>query len=105
MAMSTRSRTSARDTLIVVVTTSLVASCGGGNSTPQQYMVGGSVSGLSGSGLVLQNNGGNDLAVTSNGSFVFSTAVASGSDYAVTAKTQPTNPSQTCVVSAGSGTI
>jgi hypothetical protein len=26
--------------------------------------------------LVLQNNGGNDLAVTSNGSFVFSTAVA-----------------------------
>jgi 6-phosphogluconolactonase len=83
-------------------------SCGGGSSSPSSpshYTVGGSTSGLLGSGLVLQNNGGNDLAITTNGSFVFSTAIAGGSAYAVTIKTQPTNPSQTCVLSAASGTI
>jgi hypothetical protein len=54
---------------------------------------------------VLQNNGGNDLPIAANGSFIFSAPVASGSAYAVTIKTQPTNPSQTCVLSGGSGTI
>ena len=92
---------------VVVFGTLLVASCGGDNSgsmTPQ-YMVGGSVSGLVGSGLFLQDNGGNDLAIAANGTFVFSGAVASGSAYAVTVKSQPTNPSQTCVVAAAGGTI
>ena len=79
-------------------------SCGGGSSSPT-YAVGGSLSGLVGSGLVLQNNGGNDLPIAANGSFVFSAAVASGSAYAVTIKTEPTNPSQTCVLSAAIGTI
>jgi len=55
--MSTRNLRCARDTLIVVVGTLLVASCGGGGSTPQ-YTVGGTISGLVGSGLVLQDNGG-----------------------------------------------
>jgi hypothetical protein len=112
MAMPIRGLQSGRDSLIVVVGTALLASCGGSNSsTPPappptpQYTVGGSVSGLVGSGLVLQNNGGNDLAIKANGSFAFSTAVNSGSAYAVTVKTQPTNPSQTCVLSGGNGTI
>ncbi len=39
------------------------------------YSVGGSVSGLSGS-LVLQDNGGDDLTVTGNGSFTFATKLA-----------------------------
>jgi 6-phosphogluconolactonase len=77
----------------------------GGTQPPPSYTVGGSVTGLVGSGLVLQDNGGNNLAITSNGSFVFSTAVASGSAYAVTIKTQPTNPAQTCVLTVGTGTI
>jgi 6-phosphogluconolactonase len=107
MAMAIQSLRSARDTLIVVVGTLLVVSCGGGNSsnsTPQ-YTTGGSVSGLIGSGLVLQNNGGNDLAITANGNFVFSVAGASGSPYSVTVKSQPASPSQTCVLTAASGTI
>src|SRR5262249_13460888 len=73
--------------------------------TTQTFMVGGSVSGLMGSGMVLQNNGGNDLAIAANGTFVFSAAVTSGSPYAVTIKYQPAVPSQTCVLSAASGTI
>jgi 6-phosphogluconolactonase (cycloisomerase 2 family) len=82
-----------------------LVSCGGGSSSSPTYTVGGSVTGLVGSGLVLQNNGGNDLAIAANGNFVFSAAVASWSVYAVTIKTQPTNPLQTCTVSGGNGTL
>jgi 6-phosphogluconolactonase (cycloisomerase 2 family) len=90
----------AKGTIGAANITNVVATC-----TIQPYTVGGSVGGLIGSGLVLQDNGGNDLAIAANGSFVFSAAVASGSAYAVTIKTQPANPSQTCVVSTASGTI
>ena len=69
------------------------------------YTIGGNVSGLSGTGLVLQNNGGNNLAVSANGAFTFSIAIASGSAYAVTVFTQPTSPSQTCTVTNGSGPV
>ena len=68
------------------------------------YTVGGSVSGLSGT-VVLQDNGGNNLSVSANGSFVFTTAIASGAGYAVTVLTQPSTPVQTCVVAGGTGTI
>ncbi len=68
------------------------------------YTIGGSVSGLAGSGLTLEDNGGNNLPVTANGAFTFTTAIASGAAYKVTIGTQPTNPAQNCVVSNGSGT-
>jgi len=67
--------------------------------------VGGTVSGLTGSGLVLQDNGGNNLALSANGPFTFPTALASGAAYNVTVFAQPTNPSETCTVTSGSGTI
>ncbi|MGR4870308.1 lactonase family protein [Variovorax sp. LARHSF232] len=69
------------------------------------YLVGGTVSGLGGSGLLLQNNGADDLAVAADGSFVFAQPVASGAAYAVTVKTQPGAPAQTCSVSRASGTV
>ena len=69
------------------------------------YTVGGSVSGLAGNGLVLQNNAGDDVNVAADGSFTFNTPVASGADYAVTVKTQPSNPAQTCTVNNASGTV
>ena len=68
--------------------------------------VGGSVSGLSGSGLVLQLNGANDLSVSANGKFNFPKALAKGGAYAVTVKASPSAPiKQTCTVSQGSGNI
>jgi hypothetical protein len=70
-----------------------------------RYTVGGSVSGLSGSGLLLEDNGGDDLALSANGSFAFTTALAIGANYAVTIKTQPGNPAQTCTVTNGSGAV
>jgi hypothetical protein len=68
------------------------------------YRIGGTVSGLSGSGLILQNNGGDNLAITGNGTFTFATAVAAGSTYGVTVETQPSGPTQTCSVTNGTGT-
>jgi hypothetical protein len=66
--------------------------------------IGGSVSGLDGTGLVLQNNGGDNLTISANGSFTFATLVASGATYAVTVLTQPSSPTQTCTVTGGTGT-
>jgi len=69
------------------------------------FAVGGSISGLQGSGLVLQNNAGDDIPVSTNSRFVFGVPVASGAGYAVTVKTQPSSPAQTCSVSQGTGTM
>ena len=52
---------------------------------------------------MLQDNGGDDLSVSGNGSFTFGTAVADGAAYAVTVKANPSG--QSCTVSGGSGTV
>lgn len=74
--------------------------------TTFDFTVGGSISGLTSSGLVLKNNGGDSLTVPVNAkSFVFSTSIASGAAYAVSVATQPSNPAETCTVTNGSGTV
>lgn len=70
-----------------------------------RYTIGGRVSGLSGDGLVLRVNGRNDLAIASNGAFIFDTVLASGTDYEITVASQPTSPTQTCTVANGTGTV
>src|SRR5580692_7453810 len=70
-----------------------------------KYSVGGTLTGLTGQGLVLQDNSGNNLNPASNGAFVFSDTVGNGDAYSVTVQTQPSNPAQTCTVHNGSGTI
>ena len=69
------------------------------------YTVSGTVTGLTGSGLVLQNNGGDDLLVTAAGVFAFSTSLAAGVPCVVTVSAQPSAPPQKCVVTNGSGTV
>jgi beta-lactam-binding protein with PASTA domain/N-acetylneuraminic acid mutarotase len=65
--------------------------------------IGGTVTGLSASGLQLQNNGGDTISVASNATtFTFATAIASGAAYVVTVKTQPSG--QSCAVANGTGT-
>jgi 6-phosphogluconolactonase (cycloisomerase 2 family) len=66
------------------------------------YSVGGTVAGLVGT-VVLQNNAGDNLTVSANGSFSFATPVAQGEAYQVTLLTQPAF--QRCTVTANSGTI
>ena len=67
------------------------------------YSVGGNVSGLASTGLVLQNNAADDLAVAVNGAFTFATPLAAGAAYAAGVKTQPNG--QTCTVANGAGTV
>ena len=81
--------------------TSVVVTCVT-NQVPR-YTVGGTTKGLAGPGLVLRNNGGDDLAVTSDGPFTFATPLTSGSSYSVTVFSQPSG--QTCSVSGGSGSV
>jgi N-acetylneuraminic acid mutarotase len=75
------------------------------NCSTGTFTIGGQITGLSGSGLVLQDNGGDNLTVNKNGTFTFGNPVAVGGVYNVTVLTQPTSPSQTCVVASGSGTV
>lgn len=94
------------------ITIAALAGCGGGGGSDSPplapaptYTVGGSVSGLAGTGLALTVNGSNTLSINANGAFTFSAGLASGSSYTVAVATQPGNPSQVCSVSAGAGSI
>jgi outer membrane protein assembly factor BamB len=72
---------------------------------PATFTIGGTASGVRGTGLLLKINGGNELAIPLNGTFVFGTTLTSGQPYNVTVATQPTSPAQTCTVTNGVGTI
>jgi 6-phosphogluconolactonase (cycloisomerase 2 family) len=99
--------------LSALVSVALAACGGGGVSTTDtsasvvalQFSVGGTVSGLSGSNLILENNNGDDLAVAASGSFTFATTLIPGNSYNITVAKQPAAPAQTCVVSNGVGVI
>jgi len=92
--------------VLTLLATCVLTACGGDNGGGvATYNVGGVLTGLTGSGLVLRDNGGDDLAVSASGAFSFATKVANGAPYAVTVYTQPMNPAQKCVVTNGSGTI
>ncbi len=67
------------------------------------YTIGGSVNGLSGGTLVLQNNGGDNVSVSANAGFAFGTALTNGSNYSVTVLAQPAGT--TCSVNNGSGVV
>jgi hypothetical protein len=69
------------------------------------FTIGGNVSGLAGTGLALAYNGGASDPVAANGAFTFPTPLASGSTYTVTVAAQPTNPTQSCVVTHGTGNV
>ena len=76
----------------------ILVACSNAGST---FALGGTVTGLV--GTVVLNNGSEDLSLTQDGSFTFTTRLAAGDGYSVSVKTQPAT--QTCSVSAGSGQI
>jgi uncharacterized repeat protein (TIGR03803 family) len=68
------------------------------------YTVGGTISGLTASGLVLLNNGGDATTLSANATqFTMNTGVAYGSPYAITVQTPPTG--LVCSVSNGTATM
>lgn len=102
-----RARRSAGAALLLVAALAFVGL--GGGATPASAAspgcasssVGGTASGLTGT-VTLALNGSENLAVSSDGPFTFSTPLVSGASYTVTVATQPAM--QTCTVSNGTGT-
>jgi hypothetical protein len=99
--------------LLILYAVFALAACGGsGGASPcltlggfcvPSHTVGGTVSGLEGSGLVLSD--GESVAISANGPFTFPTKVQESIMYDVSVSVQPGNPSQTCVVTNGSGVV
>ena len=97
----------------------ILAACGGGGGggnpggglptvTQTSFPVGGTVTGLVSSGLVLQQNtDGDEVTIgPSGGTFTFPVALPSGSAYSVSIKTQPNiGPLQVCSVTNGDGDV
>jgi hypothetical protein len=69
-----------------------------------KYTIGGTVTGLEGTGLVLREVANNDLS-PGNGAFTFPFAMPNGFSYTVAVATQPANPAQICTITNGSGTV
>ena len=68
------------------------------------YTVGGTISGLTASGLVLLDNGGDATALSANATqFTLNTGVAYGGAYAITVQTPPAG--LVCPVRNGTGTV
>src|ERR1700722_10617816 len=100
-----RIRGAAALTLLVAL-----AACGGngaagGSSAPATYTLGGTVIGLAGSGLVLESNHGEDLAVSADGPFTFATRFSTGDTYFVSIRTQPPSPIQICSTGSELGRV
>ncbi len=98
--------------LPVIGLATVLSGCGGTSNSveapvpaptpvPPTYSIGGSIAGLSGT-IVLQNNGGDNLSLSNNGTFAFDITLQPNSAYHVTIVTQPAH--QTCTVGNGSGT-
>jgi len=78
----------------------------GGSSAPlaAAYTVGGAVSGSRLADIVLQNNGGDDLVVSSTATtYVFNTPLVAGASYNVTIVSQPLL--QTCAITGAASGI
>lgn len=76
-----------------------LAACGGGNDN---LLLAGNVFGLLKDGLVIQNNGGPDLAIPAGSTnFSFPQLISSDSDFDITIKAQPS--STKCTVVNGKG--
>jgi 6-phosphogluconolactonase len=103
--------------IILPILCAISAACGGGGgggAAPPpppppppagKFTIGGTVSGLAGTGLQIQNNGGDTLSVTQDGSFTFATSISSGASYSVSVSTSPVNPIQLCTLTNGTGAV
>ena len=78
-----------------------LSACGGGDG---DLFIAGQAFGVTKPGLVLTNNGGNDLAVNQSGQFVFTERVETDDRYFVEVKSVPSNVEPGgCVVNKGTG--
>jgi uncharacterized delta-60 repeat protein len=90
-----------RQLLVVGMAAAALWACGPGLASLGPFTIGGTVTGLTGT-VVLQNNGGDNVSLTADGSFTFAKQLAKDAAYLVTVLTPPTG--QVCTVSSGAGT-
>jgi 6-phosphogluconolactonase len=83
----------------------LLIGCGDGEGPTPAHTIGGTVSGVAGSGLALQNGLGGTVSVAANATTFTFSALPEGTSYNVTIRQQPSAPGQTCTVSNGAGTV
>lgn len=99
---------------IALAASIILVGCGGGGSSsgtgntssndpPSSYTLGGSISGLTASGLVLANDTSTVSPAADTSTFTFATSLPSGTAYDVTVQTQPVG--EICTVASASGTI
>lgn len=67
------------------------------------FEVGGTLSGLTTASVTIQNNEGDDLVLSSAGTFAFDATQVDNTEYSISIREQPTG--QTCVLSNETGTI
>ncbi|HTW80564.1 MAG TPA: kelch repeat-containing protein [Terracidiphilus sp.] len=111
--MGIRANLPASVAVIALLSSISIAITGCNNSDPSPhsipvdatYTVSGSVSGLTGGGLMLQINAGGNLSVSADGPFSFSTLLSAGSSYLVTVLAQPSNPAESCIVANAAGSV
>lgn len=96
---------------LILTLGSFLASCGGGGSSgapppaPPTFSIGGSITGLLGNGVTLVDTNASSVFVQKDGSFILPNALANGTSYSVRVSVQPAQPSQTCTVANGTGTM
>jgi uncharacterized repeat protein (TIGR03803 family) len=93
----------AHRSIVLCAFVALASGCGGGQTQPAAYTVGGSISGLTGSGLILASGGQTESPAANATSFTFPTHLASGKSCSVMVQAQPTG--ETCTVSSATGTV
>ena len=69
------------------------------------YFIRGSVSGLEGTGLILQLNSGESISIVENGQFAFVNKISDGKNFLVIATSPPINPKQNCELTNQSGVL
>lgn len=88
-----------------VISKSLLSTANTITCKVNQYRLGGIISGLTETGLVLQNSFGEKVDISANGPFAFNTPINSGAAYSVLVITQPSSQANRCIVENGIGTI
>jgi hypothetical protein len=87
--------------MIVAISIVLLTGCGG-NANPGSAKIGGTINGVSGTALLV-NNGTDTIAVDANGGFTFDQLVPAGSPYNVTLF--PATAGMICTINNGAGTV
>lgn len=88
---------------VVIAVAALLMACGDNGGKPVSGQVGGTIAGLTTSGLALVNGTDSVSPAANAGSFTFKTIVPQGATYAVTVQTQPSY--LICSVTNASGTM